>query len=380
MKDFTFHNPTKLIFGKSALDKIATELKPFGNKVLLTYGKGSIKQAGIYDKVMQQLQEFTVAEFSGIEPNPRVETLREAINLGKKFKPDVILAVGGGSVIDGTKLVVAGINSELDPWELVLDSNQITSAIPLATVLTVAATGTEMDAFGVITNWEKNEKKAFAHNSVLPVISFLDPQNTYSVSAIQTAYGIVDIFSHVLEQYMTTSTNTDLQNRWSEGILLTLLENAPLVLKNLEDYNSRANIMLASTMALNGLISMGTNQDWATHDIEHELSAFYDIPHGLGLAILTPHWLRNIALTQKKERLIQYGKRVFNLSGSDNEIAEKAIKATHDFFAGMGITMNLKDISIDTKHFETMVSRVAGKVGEIPLTKEQVLKILNDSL
>lgn len=380
MNDFVYQNTTKLVFGKTAMQNIAKELSQYGKKVLLTYGKGSIKKAGIYDIVIQQLKDFDVKEFSGIEPNPRVETLRKAIALGKEFQPDIILAVGGGSVIDGSKLVAGAIISDVEPWDLVLDNTKFDKCIPIATVLTVAATGTEMDSFGVITNWEKNEKRAFAYNGLLPVVSFLDPQNTYSVSAIQTAYGIVDIFSHVLEQYMTTGENAPLQNRWSESILQTLIETAPQLLNNLQDYNARANIMLCSTMALNGLISMGTAQDWATHDIEHELSAFYDIPHGLGLAILTPRWLKHIALTQKKDRLVQYGKRVFNLQGSDTEVANAAIEATHDFFSSMGIAMNLKDIDINDEHFETMVTREQDKLGEFPLTAEQIKNILSDSI
>jgi alcohol dehydrogenase YqhD (iron-dependent ADH family) len=381
MKDFTFQNTTKLVFGKTAMDSIAAELKPFGHKILLTYGKGSIKSSGIYDKVISQLKDFEVQEFAGIEPNPRVATLRKAIELGKSFQPNIILAVGGGSVIDGSKLISAGIYSDIDAWDLVLDSTKINKCVPIATVLTIAATGSEMDAGGVITNWEENRKLAFGHKNVLPVVSFLDPQNLFSVSAIQTAYGIVDIYSHVFEQYMTTSQETHLQERWSEGILQTLIENAPRVMANLHDYDARANIMISSTMALNGLIEMGANEDWATHRIEHELSAFYDIAHGLGLAIITPHWLEVVASKQKLPRLVQYGKRIFNLTGSDDEIATAAIQKTSEFFHSMGITMHLKELNIAEEHFDVIVERlVAAKIGEFPLQAAELREILNKCL
>lgn len=381
MNDFTFHRKTKLIFGRSAMGKIGSELKPIARKILLTYGKGSIKSAGIYDKVMEQLNGFEVKEFSGIEPNPRVATIREAILLGKNFQPDLILAVGGGSVIDGSKLIAAGIKSEHDAWDLVLDESKIGDCVPLATVLTVAATGSEMDPFAVITNWETHEKKSFEHENVLPLISFCDPQNTYSVTADQTAYGIVDIYSHVLEQYMTASTNTELQDRWAEGILLTLLDNAHPLLTDLQNYNARANVMLCSTMALNGLISLGTPQDWATHAIEHELSAYYDIPHGLGLAILTPRWLETVALTQKPDKLVQYGKRIFGLTGSDQEIATLAIMQTFDFFHSMNIKMYLHEVNITDEHFDIMVKNLESeKIGEFPLSADKIRNILDKCL
>lgn len=381
MKDFTFKNSTKLVFGKSALASLASELQKIGKKVLLTYGQGSIKSAGIYDKVMGELKGFEVREFSGIEPNPRVSTLRKAVILGKEFQPDVILAVGGGSVIDGSKLISAAINSDHDAWELVLDNSKIETCVPVACVLTVSATGTEMDPYGVITNWETNEKLAISHPNLYPVVSFLNPEHTFSVSAIQTAYGIVDIYSHVFEQYMVNGSGTDLQERWSESILLTLIENAPKVLANLQDYETRANIMLCSTMALNGLISMGSNQDWATHDIEHEISAFYDIPHGLGLAIITPRWLEVVALEQKLPRLVQYGKRIFGLSGSDIEIANMAIKRTFEFFHSLGVTMNLNEININDQHFDVIAKRlVKGKHGETAITDTQIISILNKCL
>lgn len=380
MKNFSFQNTTKIIFGTDAVSKISAELKGHGTKVMLTYGKNSIKESGLYDKVKAQLAGYTVLEFSGIEPNPRVETLREGVKLGKEFQPDIILAVGGGSVIDGSKLIAASIHNENEPWDLVLDRSKINKCVPIATVLTISATGTEMNRNSVITNWTEKLKLGWDHDNVLPVVSFLDPQNTYTVSAIQTAYGIVDIFSHVLEQYMTTAVDVPLQNRWAEGVLLTLIENAPIVLNNLQDYNSRANIMLCSTYALNGFFQVGANSDWATHDIEHELSAFYDIPHGLGLAILTSRWMRTVK-DQKLAKLAHYGRRVFALTGDDATVADQAIQSTYDFFKSLGIKMELTDHGINDEHFAEITKRlVASKIGEFALTGPQISEILTNSL
>lgn len=381
MKDFTFHNPTKIVFGKTALNSISTLIKEKGfKKVFITFGKGSLRGSELYNNLISELKDFEVKEFWGIEPNPRVETLRIALKEALEFEPDMILAVGGGSVIDGSKLLVGSYYSKVDPWEIVLDSSKIEKALPLACILTVAATGTEMNNGGVITNWEKNEKKAFSNVKVSNFFSILNPENTFTLSAEQTAYGIVDIFSHVCEQYFNTTTYAPIQDRYSEGIMQTLIEYGPKLLKDLKNYDLRSIIMWSSTMALNGIIGAGVNQDWATHMIEHEVSAFYDIPHGAGLAIITPRWMAE-AKSQKRDKFIQFGKRVWGLNGSDEQIIENGISKTFSFFKSLEIKMSLSEWGITNEHFPTMIDRlVEDKVGEFALNETQISNILHNSL
>lgn len=381
MNNFELCNPTRLVFGTDAMDKIGGLIKPFGKKVLITYGGGSIKKNGVYDKVIAQLSDFEVREFGGIEPNPRVETIRKIIAQYKDFEPDFVLAVGGGSVIDGTKLLVSAMYYDGDAWDFLAKPGvEPAKYIPFGTVLTISATGSEMNDGAVITNWTTHEKKGFSRQQNYPVFSFLDPQNTFSLPKEQTAYGVIDAFSHVLEQYIVTTKNTPLQDRFAESVLLTLIENGPIALKQPDDYVARANISLCATMALNDLLRSGTNEDWAVHGIEHQLSAFYDIPHAAGLAIITPRWMRVVA-DQKKAKLIQYGQRAWNLEGDDEEIVKKAIKKTYDFFAGLDVKMNLKELNITDENFPTMIDRLTQRgIGEIPLTSEQIGEILNNCL
>ena len=381
MKDFTFHNPTKLIFGKSAMDKIAENAVEYGKKILVTYGGGSIKKNGIYEKVMEQLDDFDVKEFGGIEPNPRVETIRKVIEGFRDFDPDLVLAVGGGSVIDASKLIISSMHYDGDPWDFMVKSGIAPRKhIPLATVLTLSATGSEMNKGSVITKWETNEKLPFSRNENYPKFSILDPQNTFTVPRDQTAYGIIDSYSHVLEQYLTNTKDAPLQERLAESIMLTLIENGQIALDKPNDYAARANLMFSATMALNRVISMGVDEDWATHRIEHEISAFYDIPHAAGLAIVTPRWME-VARHQKKDKFVQYGKRVWGLEGDDEEIVDCTIKETHDFFKSLDVKMSLKEWNIDDEHFDTMTSRLIKlKVGEIPLTGGQIKEILRNCL
>ena len=381
MNDFVFCNPTKIIFGKTAMEKISDNINSFGKKVLLTYGKGSIKGNGVYEKVMDQLVGFEVVEFAGIEPNPRVETVRRCLKENKDYEPDFVLAVGGGSVIDATKLIVSSWHYNGDPWDFLIKPEVAPQKyLPFGTVLTIPATGSEMNCGAVISKWETHEKPFFVRSEIYPKFSILDPQNTFSLPADQTAYGIVDAFSHVLEQYLHTLPNVPLQDRFSEGILLTLIENAPIVLRESTNYDVRANIMLAATMALNDLISIGTNQDWATHGIEHEFSGVYDIPHGAGLAVITPRWMKEV-LGQKQTKIVQYGQRVWNFSGSDKEVALRAVDKTYEFFSSLGIKMSFTDWGIDDQNFDQIADRLAAqKIGETPLAKEQISQILKSCL
>lgn len=362
------------------MEQLRPNLELYGRKVLFTYGGGSIKRNGIYEKIRKQLQGLEIEEFGGIEPNPRVETIRQALKQHRSFNPDIILAVGGGSVIDGSKLLASSFYYNGDPWDFLVKNVEPKKYVPLGVVLTLSATGSEMNCGAVISKWETHEKTPFGRKKIYPKFSILDPQNTFSVPKDQTAYGIIDAFSHVLEQYLHTTTDVPLQDRFSESILLTLIENAPLVLKNLRDYHARANIMLSATMALNNLISMGTNEDWACHSIEHEFSAFYDIPHGAGLAIITPRWMK-VVKEQKRRKFFQYGQRIWNLRGSEKKVVDGAIQETYNFFNSLGIKMSLKDWGIDSKHFETMKNRLVGqKIGEKALNRKQIEQILRDCL
>jgi len=381
MKDFIFQNPTKVIFGKGSMSKLSESINPFGRKILLIYGGGSIKKNGIYSTVLRELSEFDVREFSGIEPNPRVETIRVALNKTKGFDPDFVLAVGGGSVIDATKLYCSAYHYKGDPWDFLKnpDANP-TRYIPFGVVLTISATGSEMNCGSVISKHETNEKTFFKRREIFPKFSIIDPENQYSLPKNQTAYGIVDAYSHVLEQYIHNLKDVPLQNRFSEGIMLTLIENAKPLLNDLRNYTYRSNVILCATMALNNVIRMGTNEDWATHMIEHELSAYYDIPHGLGLAIITPKWME-VVIKQKIEKLAHYGMVVWGLTGSTEDVAKQSIKKTFDFFKSLGIPMSLSAINIDKEHFESISTNLAkNKIGEIPLTKVQIFEILNKCL
>jgi len=384
MQDFTFYNPVKYIFGKTAFDHLASEAKIFGHKVLVIYGKGSIKKNGIYEKVMKSLKGFEVKEFSGIEPNPRIETLEGAIDLAREFKPDLLLAIGGGSVIDGVKLISAAINYEGDAWDIVENKPEIDwETVPLAVVLTMSATGSEMNGNSVITKRKEKKKDYFSSIVVFPKFSIVDPTVQYSLPKDQLAYGIIDAYSHVLEQYLNTSLTAPLQDRMAEGVLLTLIENAQKALNDTQDYESRANIVFSATMALNNLIGVGVNQDWLTHDIEHILSAYYDIPHGAGLAILTASVLREKALQDRKEKLAQYGKRVWNLEGDVSSVAKEAINKTHEFFASLGVKMTLTEWGIKKEEsFSELVTACndAAEMGPTPRVTEEELKSILEAV
>ena len=296
MENFTYQNPTKLIFGKGQLDQLKNEIPSYGNKVLFVYGGGSIKRNGLYDQVIGKLKEIHVKvfELSGVEPNPRISTVRKGVEICKTEGIDFILAVGGGSTIDCTKAIAAGAKYDGDAWDIVTKKTIVKEALPFGTVLTLAATGSEMNSGSVITNWETNEKYGWGSPHVYPRFSILDPVNTFTVPRNQTIYGIVDMMSHTFENYFHTTEHTDFQDRMCESLLKTVIETAPKLLDNLEDYEHRATMLYCGTMALNGMISMGYRGDWATHNLEHAVSAVYDIPHGGGLAILFPNWMKHV--------------------------------------------------------------------------------------
>lgn len=342
MENFIFQNPTKLIFGKGMIARLAKEI-PAGKRILVTFGGGSVKKNGVYEQVREALEGFEVIEFWGIEANPKIETLRKAIQLGKENQVDFLLAVGGGSVIDGTKLIAAGILYEGDAWDLVLRGSA-KKALPLATVLTLPATGSEMNDGAVISRLDTAEKYPF--HSKHPVFSILDPTVTFTLPVYQIACGIADTFVHVMEQYMTTPGQSMLMDRWAEGILHTLIEIAPRVLRKQDDYRLMSEFMLCATMGLNGFIALGVRQDWATHMIGHELTALHGLTHGATLAIVLPGLLRTLKM-KKRAKLIQYGERIWGIvEGTEEEKADEAIRRTEDFFKSLGLPTRLGDAGI----------------------------------
>lgn len=342
MNNFIFQNPTRLIFGKGMISELSKQI-PSGTRVLITFGGGSVKKNGVYDQVIANLAGYEITEFWGIEPNPDIDTLRRAITLGREKNVDFLLAVGGGSVIDGTKLIAAGLVYDGDAWDLV-KKGHASATLPFGTVLTLPATGSEMNAGAVISYYHKKEKRSFscAH----PQFSILDPQVTYSLPDFQIACGLADTFVHVMEQYLTVCGESRIMDRWAESLLSTLIEIAPQIRKEKTNYNLMADFMLAATMALNGFISMGVTEDWSTHMIGHELTALHGITHGQTLAIILPGTLRALR-EQKMDKLIQYGERVWGIHvGNANEESELAIRKTEEFFQELGLATRLSDLHI----------------------------------
>lgn len=353
MNNFIFQNPTKLVFGKGQIARLA-ELLPDNINLMLTFGGGSVTKNGVYDQVKAALKGRNYTEFWGIEPNPRVETLRKAIQLGRDHNINYLLAVGGGSVLDGTKLIAAGIADEMDAWEIV-KQRVAKRQIPFASVMTVPATGSEMNGAAVISRDETQEKYGFSGN--YPQFSILDPEVTFSLSEYQLACGLSDAFTHVLEQYMTTPGQSRLMDRWAEGVLLSVKEIAPAIKENPKDYDLMADYMLAATLALNGFIQMGITQDWATHQIGHELTALHGITHGHSLAIVMPGTLR-VLKEQKKGKLLQYGERIFGITqGTEEERVNKAIEMTEQFYRSLGLATRLPEVGIGKDTIETIATR-----------------------
>lgn len=387
MQNFTYWNPTKLIFGKDQLVQLKKEVPRYGKRVLLVYGGGSIKKNGLYDQVIDTLKEIQaeIFELSGVEPNPRITTARKGIEICKNEGIDFILAVGGGSVIDCTKLIAAGAKYDGDAWDIVTKKSFATEALPFGTVLTLAATGSEMNSGSVITNWETNEKYGWGSPAVFPRFSILDPTNTYTVPRNQTVYGIVDMMSHTFEHYFHLEENTLLQDRMCEGLLLTVMEAAPKLLENLESYEHRATILYNGTIALNGMISMGFRGDWATHNIEHAVSAIYDIPHGGGLAILFPNWMKH-NLSVKPERFKQLAVRVFGVNPegkTTEEVGLEGIEKLREFWRSLGAPSRLADYEIDDSKIDVMADKamVNGEFGVFKkLNRDDVLAIYRASL
>lgn len=383
MNDFRFHAYTDIYFGKGKVEVLPNVLASYGENILLVYGGGSIKKNGLYSQIIKLLKDYKIIELSGIEPNPKITSVREGVKLCKENTIDVVLAVGGGSVIDAAKVIAGGAYYDGDPWDLVTDSKKIGKVLPIVTVLTLSATGSEMNKNAVISNMETNEKFGTGAHDFIPMASICDPQFLYTLPKIQTAAGTADIMSHVYEQYFSKSKGAYLTDAISEGILKTCIKYCPIALEEPENYEARANLMWASTVALNGLSACGKGGGWTCHPIEHELSAFYDITHGIGLAIVTPQWMRYILSHDTVDKFCEYARNVWNITDEDKYgAANKGIDATENFFKDCGIPMSLSEVGIDNSKFDIMAEK-AFKYGKlmyayVPLNKEDVVNILKN--
>ncbi len=354
MQNFTFSNPTKIVFGEGQIKELAT-LIPANARVLVTYGGGSIKKNGVYEQVAKALQGKTWFEFGGIEPNPHYETLMKAVELVKKEKIDFLLPVGGGSVIDGTKLIAAAVDFEGEPWDIMARHQPFFSALPIGCVLTLPATGTESNGNSVITRAATQEKLSFGSPLVYPRFAILDPTTTYSLPSRQIANGVVDAFVHIMEQYLTYPVAAKVQDRFAEGLLMTLIEEGPRALEEPTNYQVRANVMWAATMALNGLIGVGVPQDWATHMIGHELTAMHGLDHAQTLAVVLPAVMQH-QRSKKHGKLVQYGRRVWGLTHTnEDELIDAAIAATRQFFEQMGNPTTLSGYGVGRESIPKLV-------------------------
>lgn len=362
MYNFIFNVDTKILFGRGQIDKLGEEIKKYSDNVLLVYGGGSIKKNGIFDATLKTLRDNNVEvfEISGVDPNPRIETVREGVDICKKNNIGAVLAVGGGSSIDCAKVISAGSKYDGDAWDLVLDNKLITDAIPVFSVLTLSATGSEMNGNAVISNLSKNLKLGTRSPLLIPKASVLDPEYTFSVPKHQTAAGIADIMSHTFENYFTNEKGVFLQERFAESILKTCIHYGPIAYNEPDNYDARANLMWASSWAINGLISAGSSNNWSVHPMEHELSAFYDITHGVGLAILTPAWMKYVLDDSTVDKFVEYGINVWEIDSSLDkyEIANLAIEKTKNFFCNdLHIPCSLSEVGIDEEHLDIMAKQ-----------------------
>lgn len=387
MQNFDYMTPTRLIFGRDAIAKLPEVMTQFGKKILLTYGGGSIKKIGLYQKVLEMLKGYDIVELPGIQPNPKYDpSVLDGVRLCKKHNVDVILSVGGGSVLDCSKAIAAGAKYDGDPWDLISYKVKAKAALPIVDILTLAATGSEYDCGGVISRTETNDKIGYIDPLLFPVVSILDPVYTFTVSKKQTAAGIADAMNHTIEQYFVADS-TLLNDGFCESMLRSLMTNGRKCLENPEDYTARAEMMLACTYGCNGILALGNSYSgWPCHGIEHALSAYYDITHGEGLAIITPRWMRHILSERTMDRFVKYGINVFGIDPTlpKQEIAGKAIDATYEFFESINIPMHLRDVGIDDSRIDEMAHHIAVNEGldkaYAPLTEQDIKQILLESL
>ena len=387
MQNFDYQTPTRLIFGKGVVAQLPEVMAQFGNRILLTYGGGSIKKIGLYDKVKELLKDYEIFELSGIQPNPKYDpSVLDGVKICKENSIDVILAVGGGSVLDCSKAIAAGAKYDGDPWDLISYKAFATDSIPIVDIITLAATGSEYDCGGVISRTETNDKIGYMDSHNFPAVSFLDPTYTFTVSKKQTAAGCADAMNHIMEQYFCEES-TLLNDGFMEAGLKSLMINAVKCLENPEDYTARAEMMLACTYGCNGIYALGSSYSgWPCHGIEHALSAYYDITHGEGLAIITPRWMKHILSERTVDRFVKYGVNVFGIDPDQDrfEIAKQAIDETYKFFELIHIPMHLRDVGIDDSRIGEIAHHIAVNEGLeeawAPLNEDDLVTILTESL
>ncbi len=384
MQNFTFYNPTKIVFGKGTIGALKGEIPADKKRIMVVYGGGSIKSNGTYDEIMAALSEREVFEFSGVEPNPTFETLMKCVEEVKAKKIDFLIAAGGGSVIDGVKFIAAAALFDGDPWKIMQTFGScVKQALPFASVLTLPATGSEMNCGSVITRAEIKAKLPFKSSLVYPLFSVLDPMKTYTLPPRQVANGVIDTFVHIAEQYLTQPAGAKIQDRFAEGLLLTLIEDGPVALKDPENYSVRANLMWAATMALNGLIGMGVPQDWSTHMIGHELTALFGLDHAVTLAIVLP---ANLTLRKelKHGKLLQFAERVWGVkSGNDEHKVAEGIRMTREFFESLGVKTSLSHYKIGQEGIDKVIAQLKshqmiklGENGDVdPVASRQILEM-----
>lgn len=387
MQNFNYCTPTRLIFGEGVIKDLPEVMSHYGKKILLTYGGGSIKKIGLYDKVLELLKGYEIYELPNIMPNPKYNpSVLDGVRMCKQHNIDVILSVGGGSVLDCSKAIAGGAKYDGEPWDLITYKAETKDALPIVDIITLAATGSEYDAGGVISRTETNDKTCYSDPHLYPEVSFLDPTYTFTVSKKQTSAGIADAMNHIFEQYFCEDS-TILNDGFMETGLKSLMINGRKCLDNPEDYNARAEMMLVCTYGCNDIYSLGNSQSgWPCHGMEHALSAYYDITHGEGLAIITPRWMKHILSEKTVDRFVKYGINVFGIDGSLDKmvIANKAIDETYKFFESINIPMHLKDVGIDESRIETMAKHVADNEGLenawAPLLQEDIAAIFRASL
>ncbi len=387
MENFTFDTATKILFGKGKITEMVPEIKSHGSRVLLAYGGGSIKKTGLYDQVVSLLKsnEIEFVELSGIKPNPRISSVREGVNLCHENKIDFILAVGGGSVLDCCKAIAAGATYKGDPWDFMMQKAPVVNPLPIGTILTLAATGSEMNGNAVISNEDTVEKRAMGSNSLRPVFSVLDPTYTYTVNKWQTAAGVTDILSHIFENYFTPDEGTFVQDAIAEALMRTCIHYGHTALDKPDDYEARANLMWTSTLALNGTTSWGkVSGDWASHGIEHEVSAIYDLTHGAGLAIIFPAWMEYVLDESNAWKFAQMGRNVWGVKSTDNMIAaHESIDAVRRYFVSLGMPTRLSSVNISGADFKEMGQKACffGDIGCLKkLNANDVYEILRKAL
>jgi alcohol dehydrogenase YqhD (iron-dependent ADH family) len=386
MLDFNYEISTKIFFGKNKIEKLGEELKHYGKNILFIYGGGSIKKTGLYDSVTDIFTRNSLVyhELPGVQPNPRITSVRQGIKLCREQNIESIIAVGGGSVLDCAKTIATGVYYKGDPWDLfLLGDSTIKKALPIGTILTVAGTGSEMNGNAVISNEETEEKLAIHSDLLRPKFSILDPTYTFTVPKNQTAAGTVDIFSHILEQYFSPTKDAFVQNRVAESLLKTCIYYGPIALREPTNYEARAQLMWTSSLALNGLLGYGRITDWATHAIEHAVSAAYDIAHGAGLAILTPCWMEYILSEETVDKFVEYAQNVWQVKGkNDLAVAKKGIEKTREFFINLGMRKTLRDVGVQENKLEGMAEKTVlyGEIGKFKkLGKHDVLAILKNA-